>query len=312
MKKIILFFLILTLSISAKWSSSDKKTPDKTLTITQVETNENLRAYLWLPSNYSSSKKYPAVVLVHGCGGAHYKDEPKYWTAKYIAGKYKVWGKLLNSNGFIVLLVDSFTTRDNNDVGKGVCDTPDPLDRPSKIDPISIRPGDIASGIAYLKSRNDVYKNKIGVLGFSNGATSTLVFSNHKSLVNRASELNNNGKRAFNIPLDDNYKASEIVALYPGCGLNGYSNETRYIFKNRFETDTDTYLFMASNDTVLPADTKEKCSHLEELDQNKTIQAPTMEVEEVNNTDHQFDYKENNEQAVKDTINKIINIFKSM
>ena len=69
---------------------------------------------------------------------------------------------------------------------------------------------------------------------------------------------------------------------------------------------------MASDDSVLPANTKEKCSYLKELDQNKSIKAPTIKVEEVNNTDHQFDYKENNEQAVKDTINKIINIFKSM
>ena len=312
MKKIIFIFLAVVVSLSAKWSSSDKKTPDKTLTITQVETGEDLRAYLWLPSDYSSSKKYPAVVLAHGCGGAHYKDDPKYWTARYLAGKYKVWGKLLNDNGFIVLLVDSFTTRDNDDVGKGVCGTSDPLDRPAKIDPISIRPGDIASGIAYLKSRDDIDTNRVGVMGFSNGATSALVFANHKSLVDRADELENNGKKAFDIPLENDYKATKVVALYPGCGLNGYSEETRYIFKNRFETDTDTYLIMASDDSVLPADTKDKCNRLEDLDSNKNIDAPLMDLEEVEDTDHQFDYYENSEQPVKDTINKIINIFKSM
>ena len=312
MKKLLIgLFVIVT--ISASWSYKDKKTPDETLTITQSETGEDLRGYLWLPNNYDSTKHYPAVVLVHGCGGAHYKDEPDKWIAKYVAGKYKVWGKLLNDNGFIVLLVDSFTTRDNNgDVGGGVCDTPDPLDRPSKIDPISVRPADIASAIAYLKSRDDIEPHKIGVLGFSNGATSALVFANHKSLVNRASELNDNGKLAFDIPLDDEYKASKIVALYPGCGLNGYSQETQNIFNNRFETDTKTYLFMASDDTILPADTKEKCNHLEELDKNKTIDAPTMSLIEVNGTDHQFDYKESDEAAVKDAINKIISIFKSM
>ena len=312
MKKIIFIFLAVVVSLSAKWSSSDKKTPDKTLTITQVETGEDLRAYLWLPSDYSSSKKYPAVVLAHGCGGAHYKDDPEYWTARYLAGKYKVWGKLLNDNGFIVLLVDSFTTRDNDDVGKGVCGTSDPLDRPAKIDPISIRPGDIASGIAYLKSRDDIDTNRVGVMGFSNGATSALVFANHKSLVDRADELEDNGKKAFDIPLESDYKATKVVALYPGCGLNGYSEETRYIFKNRFETDTDTYLIMASDDSVLPADTKDKCNRLEDLDSNKNIDAPLMDLEEVEDTDHQFDYYENSEQPVKDTINKIINIFKSM
>ena len=311
--KRLLVGLLVVITLSASWSYKDKKTPDKTLTITQVESGEDLRAYLWLPNNYDSTKQYPAVVLVHGCGGAHYKDEPDEWIAKYVAGKYKVWGKLLNDNGFIVLLVDSFTTRDDNgDVGGGVCNTSDPLDRPSKIDPVTVRAGDIASAISYLKSRDDIIKDKVGVLSFSNGATSALIFANHESIVNRADELNENGKLAFDIPLDDDYKASKIVALYPGCGLNGYSSETQNIFNNKFETDTETYIFMASDDTILPPDTKDKCNHLEALDQNKTIDAPTMKLIEVNETDHQFDYYENDEDAVKDAIDNIISIFKSM
>ena len=312
MKRVVFILLLAFVTLSAKWSSSEKKTPNETLTITQTETGENLRGYLWLPKDYKSNQKYPAVVLVHGCGGAHYKDDSSYWNAKYLAGKYKVWGKLLRDNGFIVFLVDSFTTRDNDDVGKGVCHTKNPLERPSKIDPISIRPGDIASAIAYLKSRDDIKPNKVGVLSFSNGATAALVFSNHKSLINRYSKLKAKNKKAFNLPFEDKYKASKIIALYPGCGLNGYSEDTRYIFKNKFETDTDTYLFMASNDTVLPKDTKEKCTHLEELDSHKTINAPTMKLQEVPDTDHQFDYYENNEQPVINTINTIIYIFKSM
>lgn len=283
------------------------KIPDKTLSIKEVETNETLRAYLWLPNNYTPNKKYPAVVMAHGCGGAHYKDDPKYWNAQYVAGKYKFWGALLNREGFIVLLVDSFTTRDNNDVGKGVCNTSNPLDRPSKIDPVSIRPADIASGIAYLKSRSDVDKNRVGVLGFSNGATSALVFANHTNLLKREEELIAEGKKFFDLPLEDKYKADVIIALYPGCGLNGYSPETQNIFKDNFEVDTPTYLFMASNDHILPADTKSKCTNLENLNNNSLFH-----LEEVPNTDHQFDYYERDEKPVQEVIYKILNIFETM
>ncbi len=281
--------------------------PNETLTITQQDTKEDLRAYLWLPKDYDSNKKYPAVVLAHGCGGAHYTDEPDKWTAEYIAGKFRVWGKLLSDNGFMVLLVDSFTTRDNNgDVGGGVCDTPNLLDRPSKIDPVSVRPADIASGIYYLKSRDDVNSSQVEVLAFSNGGTSALVLSNHKDLIDRSNELEQEGKEVFDLPYESKYYPSKIITLYPGCRLNGYSQETNDIFKNRFKVDTNTYIFMASDDKTLPSSYKEDCQHLMDLNPNNLL-----ELQTVADTDHQFDYKQSNQQSVKDAITDIVNLLRT-
>jgi len=312
MRKIILS-IILSIYAVASWSSSDKKTPDETIEFKQLDTNETLRGYLWLPKDYQADQKYKAIVLAHGCGGAHYKDDPDDWVAKYVAGKYKVWGKLLSDRGFIVLLEDSFTTRDENgDVGGGVCGSEDALDRPQKIDPISIRPGDIASAIAYLKSRDDVIFDRVGVLGFSNGATSALVLSNHKDLQARKDDLIQNGKKIFNLPFEDKYKASIIIALYPGCGMNGYKSETQDIFTNRFVTYTDTYLFMASNDSILPEDTKFQCNRLRVYDAYKDDNSTNMQVITVKDTDHQFDYYESDKEQVKRAIRRVINLFESM
>ena len=290
-----------------KDASYKESLPNSTLSIKQDDTGEYLRAYLWLPKDYDSNKKYPAVVLAHGCGGAHYTDDPDEWTAQYIAGKFRVWGKLLSDNGFMVLLVDSFTTRDDNgDVGGGVCDTPNPLDRPSKIDPISVRPADIASGVAYLKSRDDVDSSRVDVLGFSNGGTASLVLSNHKDLVDRANELQQDGKEVFDLPYEPIYEPNKIITLYPGCRLNGYSQETNDIFKNRFKVDTDTYIFMASDDKTLPSDYKYYCNRLVDLNPNDELHLTT-----VANTDHQFDYNQSTQTSVKEAITDIVNLLRS-
>ena len=315
MKYILIFILLFPSSLNAAWQSTDKKTPDESVNI-NTYSGEAIKAYLWYPENFQAekaNKKYKAVVMAHGCGGAHYKDESDKWTAPYVAGKYKVWGKLLNEQDIVVMLVDSFSTRDDNgDVGGGVCDTSDPLDRPDKIDPVSVRPADIAAGISYIKSRSDFQTDKVGVFGFSNGGTSTLVLANHENLIERSNALKESGKKWFDLPFNEAYRADLFVALYPGCGLNGYSAATRDIFNDLFLTYTDTFLYIASDDTSLPANTKEKCQSLRLLDAEKTFDSPNMKMKVVVNTDHQFDYYEADEQPVKETIERILALFESM
>lgn len=302
---------MLTISFScsslAGWTSADKKTPDETIQIINHQ-GEALRGYVWLPSNYNPETEYRSVVMAHGCGGAHYKDSPEKWTAKYISGKYKVWGKQLNEQEVIVLLVDSFTTRDvNGDVGGGVCSTSYHL-RPTKIDPISVRPADIAAGIHYLKQRSDIAADKVGVLGFSNGGTSVLALSNHESLDNRSFELLQQQKTWFDLPFLADYTANTIISLYPGCGMNGYEDATKNIFSDTFQTYTDTFIYAASNDTSLPEDTLEKCQALETLDDGHG----DMNFIVTPDTNHQFDYYENNEAEVSATLSRIIRLFLNM
>ena len=311
MYKFAMLFLLLPIFAHANWSSSDKKTADETVDILTVN-DEVMNAYLWLPENYDPNVQYPAVVMVHGCGGAHYRDAPDQWTAKYVSGKYKVWGKLLNQQNTIALLVDSFSHRDvNGDVGGGVCGG-DPLDRPAKIDPVSVRPADIAHGIAWLKSRDDVDDEQIGVLGFSNGGTAALVFANHQNLEARNDTLLNEGKTWFNLPYNAEFQASTVVSLYPGCALNGYSNATQNLFSNQFKSNVDTFLMAASDDNSLPNDTIEKCHNLRMLDANNGIDDTNMQFKVIANTGHQFDYYEEDEVPVQKAMNRVLALFASM
>lgn len=312
-----LFVLILLLPVMGytAWQSSDKKTPDQTLSITSSKGGQ-LNAYVWLPEGYDMSHSYKAVVLAHGCGGAHYKDEPHKWTARYIAGKFKVWGKLFNEQGLIVMLVDSFSTRDlNGDVGGGVCSSSDTaLNRPEKIDPVTVRPADIADGIAYLKQNYNV--EKVGVVGFSNGGTSALVLANHEQLAQQDISpkdgfLDGTTKAWFDVPFEPSYQANLIVSMYPGCGLNGYTSSSVNTITS-FDTYTDSFLFIASTDTALPNNTKEKCQNLAITDAQGSYVNSNMMLTVVPDTNHQFDYKENNEPAVQAVIQRILALFESM
>lgn len=305
-----LMFLFPSL-VCANWTNADKKTPEETLNLLTID-DEVMNAYLWLPENHDVNKQYAAIVMAHGCGGAHYRDTPSDWIANYISGKYKVWGKLLNQNDLIVLMVDSFTHRDlNGDVGGGTCGG-DPLNRPAKIDPISVRPADIAYGIKYLKSRADIDTTRIGVLGFSNGGTSALVLANHQQLLLNQQQIADQGKEWFDLPFSSEYQANTFIALYPGCGLNGYSQATQNLFSNSFETYNETFLFAASNDTSLPSDTLGKCHNLRILDASKSNDLTNMQMVQVPNTNHQFDYNEKDEAAVIKTIDRILALFNSM
>lgn len=296
----------------AGWQNSDKKTPDEAVYFAS-KNGEQVKGYLWYPEGYDAAKIYNAVVMAHGCAGAHYKDEPEKWTARYIAGKYKVWGKLLNEKDIVVMLVDSFTTRDvNGDVGGGVCSSNDALDRPAKIDPISVRPADIAYGIQHLRSNSAWTIDKVGVLGFSNGATSALVLANHSDLAQRSDTLVNQGRTWFNVPFSMEYRANLVVSMYPGCGLNGYTQESQGLFSSQFSTYADTYLYAASNDTSLPANTKEKCQKLRQLDADGLFESTNMKTVVVNDTNHQFDYKEIDEAPVKSAVKRILALFESM
>lgn len=315
MKYLLLLTLLFPLFAQAGWQSGDKKTPTQTLNI-PTAAGEQLHAYLWLPEGYSPNETYKAVVLAHGCGGAHYKDEPAKWTKRYVAGKFKVWGKLLNEQNLIVLLVDSFTNRDDNgDIGGGVCSSSaTALERPVRIDPVAVRPADIAYGIDYLKQHYPV--SKVGVMGFSNGGTAALVLANHANLAQQDQApqdgfLDTSLKQWFNLPFQANYQADLIVSLYPGCGLNGYSPLTQNSIQN-FDSYTDTFLYAASDDAALPSNTKQKCQSLAVEDANRSFESPNMMFKILVDTRHQFDYKENDEATVAATIQRILALFVSM
>src|SRR5215468_1789782 len=91
----------------------------------------------------AGSGPFPAVVIMHGCGGPPGHSE---------------WVKRLNDWGYATYYIDSFTPRHL----KNVC-----AERQIKG---YERVADAYAALAHLRARPDVRADKIGLIGFSHGA----------------------------------------------------------------------------------------------------------------------------------------------
>lgn len=138
-----------------------------------------LVAFVFRPEG---SGPHPAVVMMHGCGGA-------YARSGKLNERHLMWGEFLAQSGYVALMLDSFTSRDI----KELC-TIKFAARPLKE---SDRVGDAYAGLAWLREQGFVDRNRVALLGWSHGAGVTLDAIRRKPRP------------------DPGFNAA--VALYPGC-----------------------------------------------------------------------------------------------
>ena len=149
--------------------------------------NLKITGKLYLPDSvYSPS---PTVVLLHGCSGIFSYSDP----TKGVALIYREWAERLNNAGYAALLVDSFSARgvEQNQCGNGS----------EGVSEVNDRPSDAYGAHKYLSKQRNIDKNRIALLGWSHGASSTL------------STLSNTMVGTGEQPYKSGY------AFYPGCGL---------------------------------------------------------------------------------------------
>lgn len=133
------FFIILVSACAntVKFEYEDPLAPNVGDTIT-------IRGYLSKPEGEGP---FPAVVLLHGCGGI--KDRSYIWASK------------LNEWGYVSLIVDSFSPRSiSGTCGRGSMEAE--------------RAHDAHAAKAYLKKVPYVDSRYIGIMGFSAGANSVI------------------------------------------------------------------------------------------------------------------------------------------
>jgi dienelactone hydrolase len=134
---------------------------------------------------------YPAVVLMHGCGGL--------WSTKNgsVPQRHiKRWLSTLARQGYVAIAVDSFTARGV----KRVCGLP-----PSKtgVSEVTDRVTDAFAALERLRSLPYVDPARVAVLGWSNGGSAALASVGEGAPAGP--------------PADGGFRAA--VAFYPGCGL---------------------------------------------------------------------------------------------
>jgi dienelactone hydrolase len=121
-----------------------------------------LAAYLFRPTGPGP---HPAVVMMHGCGGA-------YDSKGLLGARHRMWGDYLASHGYAALMLDSFSARGI----KEICSVRF-SERTLKE---SDRVGDAYAALAWLRQQSDVDAKQIGILGWSHGGGVTLASISQK------------------------------------------------------------------------------------------------------------------------------------
>jgi len=138
-----------------------------------------LVAWLFEPATQGS---HPAVVMLHGCGGAYARDGA-------LNARHRMWGEFLAANGYVALMLDSFTSRGV----KEIC-TQKYAERTLRD---ADRAGDAYAALAFLRGRGDVDAKRVAVLGWSHGGSTVLA--------------------TITRPPDQGTGFARAVAFYPGC-----------------------------------------------------------------------------------------------
>ena len=147
-----------------------------------------LKAELYKPSGPGP---FPAVVLMHGCGGL-YRYEGKHYGQ--IVQRNADWAERLVDAGYVVLLPDSFTPR-------GVHESCTVKKRP--VDSSRERPRDAYAALMWLQGQSYVKAERVALMGWSNGGGTVL----HTIAVESPA-------RPKALPKGD-FRAA--IAFYPGC-----------------------------------------------------------------------------------------------
>jgi dienelactone hydrolase len=146
----------------------------------------------------TAPKRRPAVLLLHGCGGAFDSQGKLLIRTRRYAG-------LLNNEGWHVLVLDSYGPRGE----RSVCRQRTGHRRITQLQ----RRRDVFGAMTWLATRADVDADRLAVLGWSNGGSTVLASTNTQH-----AEVTEAGR-----------KPRAAVAFYPGCDAEqrrGYSTET--------------------------------------------------------------------------------------
>ncbi len=167
-----------------------------------------LEGYIFRPDGPGP---FPAIVGLHGCSGL--------FTAGRMNARFSDWGKRLAALGYVVLFPDSFTPR-------GITEACRQKDR-SGFSPHRERPRDARGALHWLQGQSMVQKDRIGLMGWSNGGSTLL------STIG-ASTKKNSG---------DDFQVA--IALYPGC--------TGFVKKDTWQPRIPLIIFIGEDDDWTPA-----------------------------------------------------------
>lgn len=166
----------------------------------------------------------PAILLMHGSGGllkmpTAAQDEP---CSDEMEPQFVRWAERLAERGYVVLLPSSYSARGFCDMHVDLDRVPDSFDdRPERI---AERLYDFDASARYLCDVKDVDCDRMGLLGFSHGA-SMVILALHWQIDHALAKFRAEHGAELDVSLPDlepgrpDFKVG--ISYYPGCGLDG-------------------------------------------------------------------------------------------
>jgi dienelactone hydrolase len=172
------------------------------VTFASADGTTMLVGYLFRPDRMPAAQ-VPAVVLMHGRSGVYSSRADGVYDASTLSRRHRMWSELWAGKGYIAVLVDGFGPRGHpQGFPRFSYDQ-----RPPAVSEVTVRPLDAYGALAYLRSRDDVLPDRIGLMGWSNGASATLA------------ALSTDTQAVPSPTPATGFRAA--LAFYPGCGLRG-------------------------------------------------------------------------------------------
>jgi len=169
----------------------------------------SLVGYLYRPRELNAERA-PAVVMMHGRAGAYSTRANGVFDGSTLSQRHRFWGRLWSEHGYIAILVDGFGPRGYpQGFPRFSYET-----RPAELSEVTVRPLDAYGALAYLRSRADVVADRIGLQGWSNGASAAL----STMAVNAPGIAEPTPATGFRAAL----------VFYPACGLKGKFDKDGY------------------------------------------------------------------------------------
>ena len=150
-------FAFVTLSLCGHLAHAQEKIQFPSLDRDAAGQPVTLDGYLYTPDAPDSKGPHPAVVLMHGCGGLLNRSG-------HVMSRERDWAQRLSGQGYVVLAVDSFTTRGQ----AGECA------QRGAVSPQVERPLDAYGALRFLQSRSDVAPDRVALIGWSHGGGTVL------------------------------------------------------------------------------------------------------------------------------------------
>jgi len=159
---------VLAVAVLVATLRADPALPER-VTFPSADGRTTLIGYVYA-SGDTVKERAPAVVMMHGRAGAYSSLARGRYDASTLSQRHQMWGRLWAQQGYTAVLVDGYGPRDYwSGFGRGTYSS-----RPDDVNELTVRPLDAYGALAYLRTRSDVLADRIGLHGWSNGASATL------------------------------------------------------------------------------------------------------------------------------------------